>query len=127
MSFLLCPALCCLALPSMSVCLFVCLSVCLSVCVEQAPEIHRAFQRDLCKMRLETARAYVKTLSTDGATSMVSGVAPLSLSLSLCVCVCVCVCVCLSVCLSPLSPVYIPLLLPTGLCICVCPSRVYDD
>ncbi len=33
----------------------------------QAPEIHRAFQRDLCKMRLETARAYVKTLSTDGS------------------------------------------------------------
>eukprot|EP00607_Mallomonas_marina_P007613 CAMPEP_0182419960 /NCGR_PEP_ID=MMETSP1167-20130531/4352_1 /TAXON_ID=2988 /ORGANISM="Mallomonas Sp, Strain CCMP3275" /LENGTH=517 /DNA_ID=CAMNT_0024595209 /DNA_START=56 /DNA_END=1609 /DNA_ORIENTATION=+ len=32
---------------------------------EQAPEMHRAFQRDLCKLRLETARAYVKTL-TDG-------------------------------------------------------------
>ena len=32
---------------------------------EHAPEIHRAFQRDLCKMRLETSRAYVKTL-TDG-------------------------------------------------------------
>lgn len=35
---------------------------------EQAPDIHRAFQRDLCKMRLETARAYVKTLSTDGSS-----------------------------------------------------------
>lgn len=32
---------------------------------EHAPEIHRAFQRDLCKMRLEASRAYVKTL-TDG-------------------------------------------------------------
>jgi Bardet-Biedl syndrome 1 protein len=32
---------------------------------EKAPEIHRAFQRDLCKLRLTTARAYVKTL-TDG-------------------------------------------------------------
>lgn len=32
---------------------------------DQAPEIHRSFQRDLCKMRLTTARAYVKTL-TDG-------------------------------------------------------------
>eukprot|EP00603_Paraphysomonas_imperforata_P008422 CAMPEP_0114427968 /NCGR_PEP_ID=MMETSP0103-20121206/8665_1 /TAXON_ID=37642 ORGANISM="Paraphysomonas imperforata, Strain PA2" /NCGR_SAMPLE_ID=MMETSP0103 /ASSEMBLY_ACC=CAM_ASM_000201 /LENGTH=599 /DNA_ID=CAMNT_0001597133 /DNA_START=109 /DNA_END=1908 /DNA_ORIENTATION=- len=40
---------------------------------EQAPDIHRAFQRDLCKMRLETARAYVKTLTTDGATSMGMG------------------------------------------------------
>ena len=32
---------------------------------DHAPEMHRAFQRDLCKLRLETARAYVKTL-TDG-------------------------------------------------------------
>ena len=32
---------------------------------EHAPEMHRMFQRDLCKLRLETARAYVKTL-TDG-------------------------------------------------------------
>lgn len=32
---------------------------------EQASDMHRAFQRDLCKLRLETARAYVKTL-TDG-------------------------------------------------------------
>jgi Bardet-Biedl syndrome 1 protein len=32
---------------------------------DQAPQIHRTFQRDLCKLRLETARAYVKTL-TDG-------------------------------------------------------------
>lgn len=32
---------------------------------EKAPEIHRGFQRDLCKLRLTTARAYVKTL-TDG-------------------------------------------------------------
>lgn len=39
---------------------------------EKAPEIHRAFQRDLCKLRLTTARAYVKTL-TDG---MLVGEAP---------------------------------------------------
>ena len=32
---------------------------------EKGSEIHRAFQRDLCKLRLTTARAYVKTL-TDG-------------------------------------------------------------
>jgi hypothetical protein len=32
---------------------------------EMASEIHRRFQRDLCKLRLTTARAYVKTL-TDG-------------------------------------------------------------
>lgn len=32
---------------------------------ELSSEIHRAFQKDLCKLRLETARAYVKTL-TDG-------------------------------------------------------------
>ncbi|KAJ1632773.1 bardet-Biedl syndrome 1 family protein [Pavlovales sp. CCMP2436] len=32
---------------------------------EQATEMHRIFQRDLCKLRLNTARAYVKVL-TDG-------------------------------------------------------------
>jgi Bardet-Biedl syndrome 1 protein len=32
---------------------------------EQATEMHRIFQRDLCKIRLDTARAYVKVL-TDG-------------------------------------------------------------
>lgn len=32
---------------------------------EKAADIHRGFQRDLCKLRLTTARAYVKTL-TDG-------------------------------------------------------------
>lgn len=32
---------------------------------DNAPQMHRAFQRDLCKLRLETARSYVKTL-TDG-------------------------------------------------------------
>jgi Bardet-Biedl syndrome 1 protein len=36
---------------------------------EQAPDIHRAFQRDLCRLRLETAKAYVKTLTS---TEMVS-------------------------------------------------------
>jgi Bardet-Biedl syndrome 1 protein len=30
---------------------------------ESSSEIHRAFQRDLCKLRLTTARAYVKTLT----------------------------------------------------------------
>ena len=30
---------------------------------DNAAEIHRAFQRDLCRLRLDTARAYVKTLS----------------------------------------------------------------
>lgn len=44
---------------------------------EQAPAMHRAFQRDLCKLRLETARAYVKTL-TDG--QMVSCHPPLPLT-----------------------------------------------
>lgn len=31
---------------------------------EQAPDIHRSFQRDLCRLRLETAKAYVKTLTS---------------------------------------------------------------
>ena len=30
---------------------------------EQAPAIHRAFHKDLCRLRLETARSYVKTLT----------------------------------------------------------------
>jgi hypothetical protein len=30
---------------------------------EQAVTMHSSFQRDLCKLRLETARAYVKTLT----------------------------------------------------------------
>lgn len=39
---------------------------------EKAPDIHRGFQRDLCKLRLTTARAYVKTLTDGlmGATSI---------------------------------------------------------
>ena len=36
---------------------------------DNAADIHRAFQRDLCRMRLETARAYVKTLSEGHALS----------------------------------------------------------
>jgi len=36
---------------------------------EQATEMHRAFQRDLCKLRLATARAYVKMI-TDGQGPM---------------------------------------------------------
>ncbi len=32
---------------------------------EQAIDMHRIFQRDLCKLRLATARSYVKVL-TDG-------------------------------------------------------------
>jgi len=36
---------------------------------EQATEMHRVFQRDLCKLRLSTARAYVKII-TDGQGPM---------------------------------------------------------
>jgi len=36
---------------------------------EQATDMHRAFQRDLCKLRLSTARAYVKMI-TDGQGPM---------------------------------------------------------
>jgi len=36
---------------------------------EQAVDMHRIFQRDLCKLRLSTARAYVKVL-TDGQGSV---------------------------------------------------------
>ena len=36
---------------------------------EQATEMHRIFQRDLCKLRLSTARAYVKMI-TDGQGPM---------------------------------------------------------
>jgi Bardet-Biedl syndrome 1 protein len=39
---------------------------------EHAGEIHRAFQRDLCKLRLTTARAYVQTL-TDGLMTATGG------------------------------------------------------
>jgi Bardet-Biedl syndrome 1 protein len=39
---------------------------------EHAGEIHRAFQRDLCKLRLTTARAYVQTL-TDGLMTAAGG------------------------------------------------------
>ncbi|CAE7489034.1 Bbs1, partial [Symbiodinium microadriaticum] len=38
---------------------------------EQFADIHRAFQRDLSKMRLETARGYVNTLTMDGLSPMV--------------------------------------------------------
>ena len=31
---------------------------------EKASEMHKGFQRDLCKLRLSTARAYVKTITT---------------------------------------------------------------
>jgi len=34
---------------------------------EQALEMHRIFQRDLCKLRLTAARAYVKTISDGGS------------------------------------------------------------
>ena len=30
---------------------------------EQATEMHRIFQRDLCKLRLSTARAYVRMIT----------------------------------------------------------------
>ncbi len=35
---------------------------------EQAGDIHKSFQRDLCKLRLETARSYVKTITDGQAT-----------------------------------------------------------
>ena len=53
---------------------------------EKAPEIHRGFQRDLCKLRLTTARAYVKTL-TDGM--MVSRDANFLYALLVCCSLCV--------------------------------------
>uniref|UniRef100_A0A7S0XEZ2 Bardet-Biedl syndrome 1 N-terminal domain-containing protein n=1 Tax=Chromulina nebulosa TaxID=96789 RepID=A0A7S0XEZ2_9STRA len=39
---------------------------------DQAPSMHRAFHKDLCRLRLETARAYVKTLTEGymGATPL---------------------------------------------------------
>lgn len=42
---------------------------------EQAMEMHRAFQKDLCKLRLSTARSYVKTLTEGqmGVTSVGGG------------------------------------------------------
>ena len=36
-------------------------------------EMHRVFQRDLCKLRLSTARAYIKIIS-DGGQGMASGI-----------------------------------------------------
>eukprot|EP01042_Synura_sphagnicola_P020773 gene20773-26382_t len=39
---------------------------------DHAAEIHRALQRDLCKLRLTTARAYVQTL-TDGLMTAAGG------------------------------------------------------
>jgi len=42
---------------------------------EQAVDMHRVFQRDLCKLRLMTARAYVKVL-TDGQGSSSTSIAP---------------------------------------------------
>mmetsp|Transcript_17510 Transcript_17510/g.47251 ORF Transcript_17510/g.47251 Transcript_17510/m.47251 type:complete len:581 (+) Transcript_17510:24-1766(+) len=41
---------------------------------DQATEMHRIFQRDLCKLRLNTARAYVKVLTDgQGSQSYMSG------------------------------------------------------
>jgi Bardet-Biedl syndrome 1 protein len=37
---------------------------------EFAPEMHRTFQRDLSRLRLETARAYVKTLTDVNIVSL---------------------------------------------------------
>jgi Bardet-Biedl syndrome 1 protein len=36
---------------------------------DQAVEMHRVFQRDLCKLRLTTARAYVKIIGAEGAAA----------------------------------------------------------
>jgi Bardet-Biedl syndrome 1 protein len=38
---------------------------------DQAMEMHRVFQRDLCKLRLNTARAFVKTIA-DGGSALAS-------------------------------------------------------
>jgi Bardet-Biedl syndrome 1 protein len=38
-----------------------------------ATEMHRTFQRDLCKLRLTTARAYVKVLTDGQGTSYTAG------------------------------------------------------
>lgn len=50
---------------------------------EKAPEIHRAFQRDLCKLRLTTARAYVKTLTDGLMVSLVSSLRMSMISISI--------------------------------------------
>lgn len=38
---------------------------------DQAVEMHRIFQRDLCRLRLNTARAFVKTIA-DGGSALAS-------------------------------------------------------
>lgn len=50
---------------------------------EQAADMHRIFQRDLAKLRLTTARAYVKILTDgQGAVAFTSSTASLSMTLS---------------------------------------------
>merc|ERR1712194_974678 len=50
---------------------------------DQSVEMHRIFQRDLCRLRLSTARAYVKLLHTQHATSGVKSALLRGQSLSL--------------------------------------------
>merc|ERR1712085_40358 len=50
---------------------------------DQSVEMHRIFQRDLCRLRLSTARAYVKLLHTQHATSGVKSANLRGQSLSL--------------------------------------------
>ena len=40
--------------------------------IEQGSLMHSMFQRDLCKLRLETARAYVKTLTDPSMVRAIS-------------------------------------------------------
>lgn len=49
---------------------------------EQAVEMHRIFQRDLCKLRLTTARAYVKILTDGRGAATFTSSANLSLNAS---------------------------------------------
>jgi len=49
---------------------------------EQPVEMHRVFQRDLCKLRLSTARAYVKLLDTNHASAGVRSTGNVHLSLT---------------------------------------------
>ena len=41
--------------------------------VENATHMHRVFQRDLCKLRLETARSYVKIITSGEAGISMGG------------------------------------------------------
>jgi Bardet-Biedl syndrome 1 protein len=48
----------------------------------QGADMHRAFQRELCKLRLATARSYVKVITGGGTGSMLSSAGSMSLRLN---------------------------------------------